>query len=232
MIKQLYKRVDHPKFHPFLMSNLNEIAVTKVGDFNNIVVIGAEEPKIPAYHNFSFDKTTAFGMFGRLGALSDKVQITVKNTGGSAELVDILARPQSSKIQIIANSMPISQFANRLNANPMLLQGISIMSGNQDQLYNPILLIFQDMMGSYGRTTITPAASSSMYQSNPNMVEVKGLKFVIGVDGSIQTTINPGTTVSYILDVKQMFNDQKSLNKYKNFLEQKRYRNFMRIVSY
>lgn len=187
-----------------------------------------QKPVTANFHNFVMEKNSPFN---KMAALTDVVQITVRNAGGSPVNVDILSRSQDPKIIISANTMPISQFANRLNANPMLLQGLKIISADPNQINNPIELVYQDGFGSYQKTTLTPAAHGSSFQSNSNIVEIPNLNFVIGVDGSIHTTINPGVTVNYVLNVKQLFDDHKRFVAYKNFMQAKKYKNFMRVVN-
>lgn len=183
---------------------------------------------ITCYHNFVMEKGLT-SRFGQFGALQDEISITIKNISGSPQGVNLLQPDRNPKLKISANAMPMGGFVNRLNANPMLVSEIKVIGSDEEQLNNPIKFIYNDELGSYQSTIITPSSYENSYQSRGNIVEIKKLKFIFGIDGSIETTINPNSTVTYVMQVKQLFNDRRNFMQYKNFLNQKqtRYKNFM-----
>lgn len=176
------------------------------------------------FHNFSM----TFGNFG----IHDQIQISIKNSNGNPVPVDIMSRIQPPGVSVSANTMPMSGVITSLQVNPMEFTAMKVMSSSPDQLNNPIILSYRDAFGSSAQQQIIPSTYKSSFQSQSNMVEITGIKGVLTVDSTIETVVNGNTTVTFILKVKQLFNNRKDYDNYRNFMEhKKKFRNFMRKVS-
>jgi hypothetical protein len=81
------------------------------------------------------------------------------------------------------------------------------------------------------QTSIVPETYKSSFQTIGNMVEIPDFNGLLDVDSSIETTINPTTTMSLTMKVKQLFDNKKQFMDYLNFMEQKKFRNFMREIT-
>jgi hypothetical protein len=191
------------------------------------------------YSNFAggdykdFSMTT--GMFGGMGrynwSVRDNITITIKNTTSTAQEVDLMSRVQPAGVVVASDTVPIQGLITRLQANPMMFTSMKISASRQEQLDNPILLTYKSALGQLDQSSITPNAYKSSFQTISNMVEVTGIEGVLDVDSSIVTMINPNTTLTLTLKVKQLFDNKREFFNYMEYFEVKKYRNFMRVIN-
>jgi hypothetical protein len=184
------------------------------------------------HKNFSmntgmFGGTPTMGMF----SVGDTLTITINNTTASPQQVDLLSRTQPSGVKVASNTIPIQSLITRVQANPMQIQSMKINVSNPNQLSVPLYITYKDALGSMQQTSIVPETYKSSFQTIGNMVEIPDFNGLLDVDSSIETTINPTTTMSLTMKVKQLFDNKKQFMDYLNFMEQKKFRNFMREIT-
>lgn len=183
------------------------------------------------YNDFSMT-TGAFGGMGKYNwSIRDNITIIIKNTNQTSEEVDLMSRVQPKGVVVASDTVPIQSLITRLQANPMMFTSIKVSASKQEQLDNPILLVFKTALGQQEQAPITPNAYKSSFQTISNMVEINNIEGVLDVDSSIITVLNPNTQLTLTLKVKQLFDNKRDFYNYMEYVEVKRYRNFMRVLN-
>jgi len=185
------------------------------------------------YKNFSMN-TGMFGggsTFGNMFRIGDTLTITVKNSTASTQDVDLLSRVQPAGVTVASNTIPIGQLITRIQANPMMVKSMKVNVSNPSQLSNPILLVYKDALGTQQSSQIIPETYKSSFQTIGNMVEIPDVNAVLDVDSTMNTVVNPNTTISLTFKVEQLFNNKRDFLNYLEFVSEKKFRNFMRDVT-
>lgn len=183
------------------------------------------------FNNFSMN-TGMFGGKPTMGMYSvgDTITITIKNSNPQPEQVDILSRVQPSGVKVASNTIPIQSLITRVQANPMQIVGLKMSVTDQAQLSNPLNITYRDALGTVQQTSVTPDAYRSSFQTIGNMVEIPDFNGILDVDSSIETTINPNSTITLTMKVKQLFDNKRDFMNYLNFME-KRFVGFMQDIT-
>lgn len=183
------------------------------------------------FNNFSMN-TGMFGGTPTMGMYSvgDTITITIKNSNPQPEQVDILSRVQPSGVKVASNTIPIQSLITRVQANPMQIVGLKMSVTDQAQLSNPLNITYRDALGTVQQTSVTPDAYRSSFQTIGNMVEIPDFNGILDVDSSIETTINPNSTITLTMKVKQLFDNKRDFMNYLNFME-KRFVGFMQDIT-
>ena len=183
------------------------------------------------FNNFSMN-TGMFGGRPNIGMFSvgDTITITIKNTNPQPEQVDILSRVQPSGVKVASNTIPIQSLITRVQANPMQIVSLKMSVTDQNQLANPLNITYRDALGTVQQTSITPDAYRSSFQTIGNMVEIPDFNGILDVDSSIETTINPNSTITLTMKVKQLFDNKRDFMNYLNFMD-KRFVGFMQDIT-
>lgn len=194
----------------------------------------------PFYLNFisgfkNFAMTS--GMFGdsvgfpNMYGVNDTVLIKIENKGTSPQEVDILSTVQPTGVTVSTNTMQLSKFITRVQANPMHVKSIKISTNKEEQLLNPIIMSYTDAFGQQQSAQIIPETYKSSFQHNPNMVEIPNVDALLDVNSTITMVVNPKTMVTFTLKVEQLFKNKRNFYNFLNFLKTNRFRNFLKDIT-
>lgn len=162
--------------------------------------------------------------------LSDRFTITVNNTLGRRQTVDVFSPNQPAGVVVTSDSLSMAGLGNRIIAEPFKVKAIKIVAP-EEQMGNLIKIIYKDAAGKYQQTVFTPSEYANSFMSQKNIIDIPDVNLTVDVNSTMDVVINPLTKMRIIFLGLQGANDEQTFRNFVEISEQRGYRNFMREVA-
>ena len=164
-------------------------------------------------------------------AFPDKFSIVATNTTSEPAEVDIFAPSSAKGVTVSSDTISMQGLSNQIISQPFLMKGLHINAKTSRQMDNPILFTYRNAAGRYSQVSLMPSSYQNSYQSQANRVDIPGLDFVLDVNSTMRTVINPGETVTYRFDSMQGFDTFARMCRFGMACAERKFRNFMRTIT-